>query len=651
MKILKTIEKYILILVIFLTPLFLLPTFIDTFRTSKILILVSLVGLTLFVKFLRTINEGKLNISSANFDFPIFLLGLSFLLSGIFVSPNKMEAFFIPGNAIVFISLTLFYFLLNQSKIRNNTVKSTIFYSSLVYSLVSILALSGILEKIPQLPAYIKVSTFNLEGSLLPTLMFLSSLLPIIISSTLKEKELIKRFFYAVTTIFIASAIILNILNITSYKNVKLLIPDFRSSWSIAVDSLKQNPLLGIGPGNYKTAFNLFRPISYNQTENWNTKFNSARCLYLTILTEVGLMGFAATLIMLLTSFKVIKLSFLKKKDVSISLAIILILLSLFPSSISLLLILFVFLSLISEKKDYSINLTLKNQEGQKGSYFLTRIPAILVSLPVIVGLIIFSFTGVKTIRAELRFKKAADFLTASNAQGVYNSLLEAVTLNPYVDRYRLSYSQVSFALANSLAQKQDLTDQERETIAQLIQQAITEGKASITLNPNRSENWLNLCKIYQSITPFAQGSDQYAIQTCSQAIVLDPINPLIRLSLGGIYYSLGRYDDAIRAFELSVIAKPDYANAHFNLAIALKEKGEIEKAITQMEIVLSLVQKDTKDYSLAKEILDDLEAKRPTTEQLPSENLVLPQEAKEPILNPPLELPEEATPPASIEE
>ena len=229
-----------------------------------------------------------------------------------------------------------------------------------------------------------------------------------------------------------------------------------------------------------------------------------------------------------------------------------------------------------------------------------------------------------------------------------YNYIREAIALNPYVDRYHSSLSQMSFALANSLARQEDLTDKDKETIAQLIQQAIGEGKASVTLNITRSINWNNLANIYQAIIPFAQGADQFAIQTYSQAVALDPVNPLPRISLGGVYYSLGRYDEAIRVFELAVIAKPDYANAHYNLAVALREKGEIEKAITQMEIVLSLVQKDSPDYGLAVKELEALETRKPTEEIEATENLTPPQEAEEPVIKPPLELPEEANPPST---
>jgi len=146
---------------------------------------------------------------------------------------------------------------------------------------------------------------------------------------------------------------------------------------------------------------------------------------------------------------------------------------------------------------------------------------------------------------------------------------------------------------------------------------------------------------------PFAQGADVFTIQAYSQAIALDPVNPLLRVSLGGTYYALGNYDSAIDAFKLAVIAKPDLANAHYNLAAAYREKGETQKAIDEIKTVLSLVPQDSNDYKVAQSELERLEEKKAASAEVPTdqgENLTAP-ETVEPALEPKLELPQGATP------
>ena len=215
--------------------------------------------------------------------------------------------------------------------------------------------------------------------------------------------------------------------------------------------------------------------------------------------------------------------------------------------------------------------------------------------------------------------------------------MLESITTNNKVDRYQTVYAQVNLAIAQGVAQKETITDEERATISQLVQAAISWAKASIANNPGRSGNWLILARVYQSIMGFAQGADVFAVQTLTQAGALDPLNPNLRIALGGIYYSIGNYDEAIKAFELATLAKPDLPNAHYNLAQAYRQKGENDKAQEALSKVLSLIDKETPDFSLVEAELEDIKAKK----SLPS-----PTPTAQPIISPPLELPEEASPP-----
>jgi hypothetical protein len=64
------------------------------------------------------------------------------------------------------------------------------------------------------------------------------------------------------------------------------------------------------------------------------------------------------------------------------------------------------------------------------------------------------------------------------------------------------------------------------------------------------------------------------------------------------------------------------------------------------MNTVMNLVEKDSSDYTLAKTTLEDLE-KNKTTSAKNAESLTAP-EKQTTIVEPPIDLPQEATPPAS---
>jgi tetratricopeptide (TPR) repeat protein len=272
----------------------------------------------------------------------------------------------------------------------------------------------------------------------------------------------------------------------------------------------------------------------------------------------------------------------------------------------------------------------------------------LITVLPVVALLVIYGFYAQKLLAAEYTFNQALKAVTRNDGRETYRLLQEAITKNPTVDRYHSSYAQVNLALANSIAQKPDITDEDRQNISQLIQQAIREGKNAVALNPQRANSWEILASIYRAIIPLAEGADQFAAQTYNQAATLDPGNPNTRIALGGLFYAAGNYQSAIDIFSLATRVKPDHANAHYNLASAYREAGQVDAAIREMSVVLSLVGPGSDDFNLASKELEALQTKRAQTQgQQGSTNLTTPesQVPTDPSLNPPLELPEDAEP------
>ena len=638
------LEKYILYITIFLVPVAFANLFSTFFDIPKVLVLVLGVALTLLIVAVRTLLGGKLTVGLSNFDFPLLLLLAAYLLSAFIRTPNKMDAFFFPGVATIIAAGVLLYFLVNSVGANKKALGATLFLSGTLVSVLYLLTATGILARIPFLPQFVKDPSFSPLGGLLPQALFVGILLPLGIALVLAEKETARKLFYSVSLAVTSLALAFTIFNILPGKPNSPALPPYATSWAVAIESLKVSPILGMGPGNYLTAFSQFKPLEYNATPLWAVRFTTATDFPLTVLAEVGLLGLAALVLIYWKVFTGLreKLSagFDYEKGLFVSLILSLVLLLIFPASIPLLLLTFVLLAANARVHEVVVPLS-------AGSAVGSRLPAAILTLPVIVGIGILGYYGGRAFFAEYQFRRAINFLVANDGKGSYDTLRETIGLNPYVDRYHTSYGQVNLALARAIAQKQDITDADRTTISQLIQQAIREGRATVTLNPQRSGNWEILARTYQSIMAFATGADAFAITSFNQAVALDPTNPNLRISLGGVYYALGRYDDAIKVFELAVLSKPDLANAHYNLGIAYREKGSIENAIAQLNAVLSLVAKDSEDYNLVKTEIENLEKKLPAKETQGTQNLTPPAPAEEPILKPPLTLPKEATPPA----
>lgn len=669
-KVLARIEKYILYVTVFLFPIFVVSISPNPFVVPKLALLSTALILILLVRCLRVITSGKLDFSLGNFDLSVFLLAGAYIASTIIRTPNKMEAYLLPGTTTAFVGGALIYYFINQLKESEKSVISMLLFGSAsIFSALTLLALSGLLSKIPQLPAFVKASGFTPEGGYLPALVFLAVMLPVGIGLFFSEKEISKKALLGAANVIVIFGLAVSIYQLLPGRAFSPRFPSFSTSWSIAVDSMKESPLFGVGPGNYLTAFNRFRPISYNSSDLWAIKFTTARDFYLTTLTETGMVGFAALALLIITLYNSAKKDIREKRVVNwgfsassalISLLGLAIALVFIPATILLIVLFFIFLALNSKTKHTSLKLT-TDAAGDTSAIstqaVASRFPALLVALPVVIFVVLFSFRGYKVMLAEYKFQRSLNLLVKNDAAGTYDTMRQAINLNSRVDRYHATFARVNLALANAIAQKAttkgadgkpvQITDQDRSNITQLIQQAIAEGKATVALNPLRSGNWEVLGQVYRSITGLAQGADDFAIQTYSQAVALDPLNPNLRIALGGVYYGKKDYTSASRVFELAASAKPDLANAHYNYSLALRDDKQLDKAISQMTLVLSLItDKNSQDYQVAKKTLEDMQAKKKAEAPAAGEQLTSPQAGQGASLKPPVKLPEGSEPP-----
>lgn len=649
LKALEKIENYIIYTILFLIPLVFASIFANPFTTTKVIFLVGGVLLLLLIKTFKTFISGQIKFNIGNFDFPVILLMVAYFAAAWLNTPNHLEAFFLPGTASIVLASGVLYFIINQqSQSSRKAIPLALYLSGLISALITLFSASGIFSGLEILPPFMRAEGFSPLGGILPNILFLTIVLPFGIRFIVTEKQITKKVFWGVSLALIVFGLIINIFMALPGKTTSVRLPDLNTSWAIAVDTLKTSPLLGAGAGNYLTAFNQFRPLEYNQTDLWSTRFTSARNFYFTALTETGLVGLAALILLIVAASKILKTSDTLQNANTGVLLITLVLLALFPANLVLITTLLTLLALNANRQTVDLGAITKPQGTEASEQFAAKLPVLVVTLPILVFIGYIAFKGSRIVYAEHIYKNGLMAVAQNDGQKAYDTLQKAINTAPLIDRYHISYAQLNLALANSIASREDITDQDRTTIAQLIQQAIREAKNAVALNPQRAGNWEVLARTYQTIIPLADNAEAFAAESFRQAITLDPINPNLRIELGGVYYGAGDFENASQIFNLAAAAKPDLANAHYNLAFALKETGQIEAAIQQMAIVLSLVDRDSEDYKIASNALDEFENQQAeaTPENIDGENLNAPQE-QEQVLNPPIELGQDDQPPA----
>ncbi|MBI2020467.1 O-antigen ligase family protein [Candidatus Daviesbacteria bacterium] len=414
----------------------------------------------------------------------------------------------------------------------------------------------------------------------------------------------------------------------------------FIHSWKISVSSFRDSPFWGSGPATYLFDFTLYKPIEYNNTNLWNVRFDSAFNEYLQTLATlggIGLLGLLSlTALFISTAWAVLSKNNHQPLELGLGIAGItfFILLALIDASLVIwvvgLIILASFMVFRLEGAKASPNyarsgfkktllrITSLSSRESSETIRVEALPSIL--LVIILALLgVASFFGGKLVLADYHHRLALDAVAKNDGITAYNELIRAEQLNPLNDLYRTDIAQINFAIANAIALANapteaspagTLTDQHRQNIQVLLQQSITEARQAVTLSPKSAINWEILALLYRQISGVAENALIFSLDAYGRAIFQDPLNPLLRLNVGGTYYAIKNYDLAIRFFTDSINIKPDFANGFYNLAVALRDKGDLNGALAAAQKALELVDPQSSDYKVATDLVNDLKTK-----------------------------------------
>lgn len=667
-SIVSTVKNVFVFALIIIIPLFFLPITQEYYITNK-LYLLAFAGLALFLfSGIELLTSKKIVWQKRVFDNVFFLFLVTIGLSVLLVSPNKIQALLNPNFGLVaMIALFIFYYYLSRSVQITNKINLITIINCLGL-LVAFLSIAFLPIKNINFPPnliFLKNAGFTPLGIQIDLAIFLGFFVIFSLNQILMNRSNKKDLIFN-SVLLVLNAIALSITVYLLIKSVDgLILPPLKLSWFAAVETLKNplNALFGIGVDNFSSMFSRIKDIAYNQSTLWQIQsFTVSRSTILHILTETGVFGLLAFTLLLLT---LIKQVVTQNKSLLLTTGYLLLVLFFLPPSFITFFLLVIFLA-------YTANQLPASQLNHPLSTFdLTNIMPLYIGLPVVILAIVGAagFFLSKSYQAELLYKRALDGYASNNLKNLYDNQRQAILVNPNIEKYRVNFAQTNLLIANNIinqaiqsnkdkgsTDKVEINAQDQQTISQAIQAAISEAKAAVALNPQKAGNWENLGIIYRNIMNLVQGqADAWTVSSYQQAIGLDPQNPSYRLNLGGIYYSLNIFDEAIKMFEQSVALKPDWPNAYYNLAWALFQKADYQKAALNMQNVLYLLdpKKEKADYDKALQDLEEIKKNIPVTEPTPTpvvqeqqkQQLTLPTPAQE--IEPPIELPKEASPEA----
>lgn len=659
---LQQVTNLLLIALAFILPGFFLPFTQDWYETNKQVLFLSgvLVGMVLWG--MRMVTLGEIRIVRSRLGLPLLMLSLATIFS-LLLAPSRFVSLVSLSTWVLIASPFLYLVYLNTPTSLRDIQKIVVAFL-LGSSLLSILTLfyQAIEIGLVTSPSFFPSIKLTPAGSIIN--LNAVQIITIILAGLLAYYE--KKGFKKVLCVGVTALALLTLLLSNPWAAPqKPLLLGWTESWNVAVGSFKSNPLTGAGPGKYAESFQRFKPLAYNSTENWTIVFGSALNAPLQILTELGLVGTVAFVFLLVVSFFLLKEIFLTLiptknpnenseenprentpadiwlKTLTGGFAGALFVFIFFPLTTTSI-FLFVAATALMEKLRFLLKPetsqevqiwvlalpvpSINNYNGEQTSFEQGRLipdnsPSKTTLAKFVFGVIctltvFFVYAFSRSYAAEIKYQESLKAAAASKGTQTYDLQQKAINFNPLEARFHIAYANTNMGIANALAssRKEGLTEEDSKNIGQLINQAVREARRAITLAPNNSIYWENLGNIYRDLRGVAGGSEQWALTSYTQAINLNPYNPRLRIAIGGIYYGMKDWDNAISAFTDSAKLKPDFANAYYNLAWAYRQKGDYIRAFQAMQKTVELTSNDAESSLKAQAEMEEFQ--RLATEQ-----------------------------------
>lgn len=668
-----TVQSGILLAAVFLYPLWFTPIFFEPLATAKFYFLSFSVLILTILSLVSMLVDKKLTLLKSGLVNAVVVFLSLFLAAVIVSTPNKIEIVANPYfGFITLMSLGVVFYMLSYKNLGVWALRM-LSYSAMTACVIAILVALDILKYIPFVSpdSLLASPTFSPVGSPVDLLIFLGFFLLVEVIKIYRNWKKTNHLLFA---LLLSVAMIISLYNINRrsvtittssrfFTHVVSAPLDISAQAVVKLITSPQAFLFGAGIDNIHTPINKAKTLEFNKTRYWSAQFDQAgsTLLHLFLISGiVGFLGFGLIIVMLLVTTARLFMN-RQHSELFIYTLYLLVVLALFPPSQSFLLILFVILAIaarVSTSYGETHRFTDISTMADTTDLNLSPTPvAVTFFIPLLMTVLALMYLASRGFLAEYYFKQSLNAYFANNATQTYTLQKKALEFNPYNDREHVSFSKINLIIANSLitaTTSGELSLKNRQTATQAVQQAIAEGKNAVALNDQKALNWENLADIYRTIIPLAQGAESWAISSYQQAIALDPQNPRIRIGIGGVYYLLGRLDDAQNAFSKAILLKPDYANAYYNLAWTYNKQGKYDKAIETMEKVLARLPAGSESYNQVQRDLQTFQQNRSPKSQnqpqvdVPESNFGIPEVPEVPI-SPKLELPKEASPESTL--
>ncbi len=620
----KKISLFSVLSIGVLSVLLLVPVTDSFIEHSKLYVLLfgSLIITALFI--VKTFAERAVRITVSPVTGAIVLFALATAASTFFTADYPIEG--LLGLGGVFLSVSVIALLGGSIMPKDITSKflHVLTSTSVALTVLSITQLLGfgpaqLINKL--MNASIPTSlNFNLAGSPLIALQVVGLTLLTVVAHVMATKKLNK--FFAVTLPILVIGTGLFAWSLLPGKDTSLVLPPFTSSWSVMLDTIRapKSALIGAGVSSYRNAYQIFKPVWVNGTDNWAVAFTQGANMPLTLVTTMGIIGLIAWVLVVIKFIQFHKNSQITNKAIGVFIAGSFVLNFFLPFNTVLLTLQAIALACLIASESHRLPLLqmqtlrfkmLNKPETVNLNKNPMNIPLYLSTGVSLIAVVAVGYFLGRSAQANIVMAQSTQAIAANDVVKAYDLQQKAITLNPYYDVFRRRYSATSALIAVALSNKADITEAEKQQVSALLQQSVTEARAATTLDGSESQNWSNLAQIYNNLVGVSEDAVNWTIQSYVTAIETNPSDPLLRLELATVFVGQKAYQQALGVYDQAINLKADLAISHYRRGemLELVETDEAyREARTSYQRALALLEATSEDYVAVNKKIEELE-------------------------------------------
>ena len=331
----------------------------------------------------------------------------------------------------------------------------------------------------------------------------------------------------------------------TESSSIRLIV--WQGAWQVFLN----NPILGTGPETFAYSYYKYRPLTHNQTTEWNFFYNKAHNEFLNYLANIGVLGLSAYLIFIFFSLKAIY-QIAKSASVENQLFAKAAIASLvgyqtviffgFSIVVSQLLMFLIIPIIFTIKDINTLEFSLNFLNG------LTK--------KVAGAVILLAGLWTLTLIARLYFADAT-FSRAQRDENA-NSLLaynNAVDIFPVKNpQYIAGFAYTASLYASGIDDKQLSSALKKESLASAA--------LALKLSPNNLLIVRKVANTYLLLADIDQNSKNQALTVAQKLPQLAPTDPQSFFTLGKVQSALGDKQKAKESLEHALALKPNYQEA-----------------------------------------------------------------------------------------